>query len=145
RHRVIVMPARVPICHASHDGEDIIGRPGAVLILDAIEECDHIAALDARKLAVLPSRHDMPEKNALDIAPGAQPFRLNMALEPIVGDGPEAIRRDGRRLECWQAGADALECRARLLAGFFNLGQVNTADGRPYLLAAHRVACNGTI
>ena len=100
-----------------------------------VEQGGDVAALDADKIAVGPTRVDVHFEAAPDLALAAQFLGGDVTLQPVFGNVPERIRLDRWRLDCWQTGLDALDRRPRLLARFIDLQHVGVADLVPDLFA----------
>jgi hypothetical protein len=71
--------------------ERLVGGDGSGEVLDVIEELGDITAPDRSKFPTLPRGQDMVAENALDVLLRAKSPSLDVTLEPLLGDGSEAL------------------------------------------------------
>jgi hypothetical protein len=134
----IIGTCRVPIQNRAHYFEHGISRAGRVIIFDMIEQSGNVAFADRGGFTILPARQHMLREQVLDLRCVDHAFGIDVTLQPIGGNGTEAL---GGRLGRWEAIAHPLENGARPFARRRD-ADVGWADERPDLFAL-RVAGDG--
>jgi hypothetical protein len=124
-----------PVHDAAHDRQDIVGLPGAVVVLDFVEQGGDVGSADVEEGPLVPARIDVRAQQTPHFVLRAQPLRVHVPFQPLLRHGFERLGLRRRRLERRQAVADAANGFARALPRVGDGEHVSGAERRPHLFA----------